>query len=37
MTWFNDVGLLHYHASLLADADRVDRFREAIFEVVRAG
>ncbi len=37
MTWFNDVGLLHYHASLLADADRVDRLREAILEVVQPG
>ena len=37
MTWFNDVGLLHYHASLLADDDRVDRFREAVHEVVRPG
>ena len=37
MTWFNDVGLLHYHASLLADEDRVDRFREAVHEVVRPG
>ena len=37
MTWFNDVGLLHYHASLLADADRVDRLREAIHAVVRPG
>jgi hypothetical protein len=37
VTWFNDVGLLHYHASLLADEDRVDRFREAVHEVVRPG
>ena len=37
MTWFNDVGLLHYHASLLADADRVDRLREAVHEVVLPG
>lgn len=37
MTWFNEVGLLHYHAGLLADDDRVDRFREAIHEVVRPG
>lgn len=37
MTWFNDVGLLHYHASLLADDDRVDRLREAVLEVVRPG
>jgi protein arginine N-methyltransferase 1 len=37
VTWFNDVGLLHYHASLLADNDRVDRLREAIHEVVRPG
>ena len=37
MTWFNDVGLLHYHASLLADVDRVDRLREAVHEVVEPG
>jgi protein arginine N-methyltransferase 1 len=37
VTWFNDVGLLHYHARLLADDDRVDRFREAVHEVVRPG
>jgi protein arginine N-methyltransferase 1 len=37
VTWFNDVGLLHYHASLLADSDRVDRLREAILAVVRPG
>jgi protein arginine N-methyltransferase 1 len=37
VTWFNDVGLLHYHASLLADQDRVDRLREAIHAVVRPG
>jgi protein arginine N-methyltransferase 1 len=37
VAWFNDVGILHYHASLLADDDRVDRFREAIHEVVRPG
>jgi len=37
VAWFNDIGILHYHASLLADADRVDRFREAICEVVRPG
>ena len=37
MTWFNDVGLLHYHASLLADENRVDRFREAVHAVVRPG
>ena len=37
MTWFNDVGLLHYHASLLADVDRVDRLREAVHDVVRPG
>ena len=37
MGWLNNIGVLHYHASLLADADRVDRFREAIHEVVRPG
>jgi len=37
VTWFNDVGLLHYHASLLADANRVDRLREAVHAVVRPG
>lgn len=37
MGWLNNIGILHYHASLLADADRVDRFREAIHEVVRPG
>jgi protein arginine N-methyltransferase 1 len=37
VAWFNDIGILHYHASLLADAERVDRFREAIHEVVRPG
>ena len=37
MTWFNDVGLLHYHASLLADANRVDRLRDAVHAVVRPG
>jgi protein arginine N-methyltransferase 1 len=37
VAWFNDVGILHYHASLLADDERVDRFRDAIHEVVRPG
>jgi hypothetical protein len=37
VTWFNDVGLLHYHASLLADANRVDRLRDAVHAVVRPG
>ena len=37
MSWLNTIALLEYHASLLADADRVDRFREAIFAVVRPG
>lgn len=37
MTWLNNLGTLQYHASLLADRDRVDRFREAIHEVVRPG
>jgi len=37
VTWFNDVGLLHYHASLLADVNRVDRLREAVHAVVRPG
>ena len=37
MTWLNTIALLEYHASLLADAERVDRYREAIHEVVRPG
>lgn len=37
VAWFNDIGILHYHASLLADEDRVDSFRDAIHEVVRPG
>ena len=37
MSWLNTISVLEYHASLLADADRVDRYREAIFEVVRPG
>jgi hypothetical protein len=37
MAWFNDTGILHYHASLLADDERVERFRDAIHEVVRPG
>jgi protein arginine N-methyltransferase 1 len=35
VAWFNDIGILHYHASLLADEERVDSFRAAILEVVR--
>jgi protein arginine N-methyltransferase 1 len=31
------IATLQYHASLLADEDRVDRLREAIHEVVRTG
>ena len=37
MTWLNQLATLQYHASLVGDADRVDRFREAIHEVVRPG
>ncbi|HEX4364891.1 MAG TPA: 50S ribosomal protein L11 methyltransferase [Solirubrobacteraceae bacterium] len=37
MSWLNNIGILHYHASLVADVDRVDRFRDAIHEVVRPG
>ena len=37
MSWLNTIALLEYHASLLADVERVDRFREAIFAVVRPG
>lgn len=37
MTWLNNLATLQYHASLLGDRDRVDRFREAIHEVVRPG
>jgi protein arginine N-methyltransferase 1 len=37
VTWLNTIALLEYHASLLADADRVDRYREAIHAVVRPG
>lgn len=37
MSWLNTIALLEYHASLLADADRVDRFREAILAAVRPG
>lgn len=37
MSWLNNIGILHYHASLVADVDRVDRFREAIHEIVRPG
>lgn len=37
MTWLNNLATLQYHASLLGDRDRVDRFREAIHEVVQPG
>ena len=37
MTWLNRLATLQYHASLVGDAERVDRFREAIHEVVRPG
>lgn len=37
MSWLNTIALLEYHASLVADADRVDQFRTAIHEVVRPG
>jgi len=37
VSWLNTIALLEYHAGLLADADRVDRYREAVFEVVRPG
>lgn len=37
MTWLNDLATLQYHASLVGDRDRVERFREAIHEVVRPG
>ena len=37
MTWLNNLATLQYHASLLGDRDRVDRFRAAIHEVVRPG
>jgi predicted RNA methylase len=37
VTWLNNIAILAYHASLLADVDRVDRFREAIIEVVQPG
>lgn len=37
MSWLNTIALLEYHASLLADVERVDRFRDAIHAVVRPG
>jgi protein arginine N-methyltransferase 1 len=37
MSWLNTIAILEYHAGLLADVDRVDRYREAVFEVVRPG
>lgn len=37
MSWQNNIAILEYHASLVADADRVDRYREAIHAVVRPG
>ncbi len=37
MEWLKNIGILEYHAGLLADADRVDRYRQAIFAVVRPG
>jgi protein arginine N-methyltransferase 1 len=37
VTWLNNLATLQYHASLLGDRDRVDRFRDAIHEVVRPG
>lgn len=37
MSWQNNIALLQYHASLVGDADRVDRYREAIHAVVRPG
>jgi protein arginine N-methyltransferase 1 len=37
MSWLNNIAILEYHASLVADADRIDRFREAIHEIVRPG
>lgn len=37
MSWLNNIAILEYHASLVADAERVERFREAITEVVRPG
>ncbi len=33
----SEIATLQYHASLLADEDRVDRLRDAIHEVVRPG
>ncbi len=37
MEWLKSIGILEYHASLVADAGRVDRFREAIHAVVGPG
>jgi predicted RNA methylase len=37
MTWSNDLATLQYHASLVGDRDRVERFHDAIHEVVRPG
>ena len=37
MTWLNRLATLQYHASLVGDIERVDRFRDAIHEVVRPG
>ena len=37
VTWLNRLATLQYHASLVGDADRVDRFHRAIHEVVRPG
>jgi len=37
VTWLNNLATLQYHASLVGDRDRVDRFRDAIHEVVRPG
>ncbi|HEV2785566.1 MAG TPA: 50S ribosomal protein L11 methyltransferase [Solirubrobacteraceae bacterium] len=37
MSWLNRLATLQYHASLVGDAERVDRLREAIHEVVRPG
>lgn len=37
MEWLKSIGILEYHASLVADVDRVDRFRDAIVAVVRPG
>ena len=37
MSWQNDMAILQYHAALVGDADRVDRYRDAIHTVVRPG